>query len=462
MSSYYRSILNTLTVPFTNTKSILLDGVDDYVDCGTNLALLGSACTFSAWVKMTDATSFRILHKGIAASREYAFGMGTSDTLFFILYNGSTKYIGQVSTSTMTSYQGGWIHICATYDGSTNASGIKLYVNGSVFGSSAAIAGSYTAPSGNANGDVYIGRYNIEYADGNIDEVAVFNSELSASDVTAIYGTGVPNDLSSLSPVSWWRCGDGDTAPTIIDHGSGGNNGTMTNFSTFSTDVPVELFSRKSIELDGVDDFVTMGDVLNMANDGSDAFSISFWVKTSNGSNIQRFVSKITSGADGYGIYQNGNIIYMLIGSYLNNCIFNSYNFPQLNNNTWHHIVWTYDGSQSASGMKLYINGGTTVLPGGTTNLPINSVTTTTDFRIGARNQLGTMDEIAFFNSALSQTDVTTIYNGGVPNDISSLSPLSWWRCGDGDTAPTLTDNGSGGNNGTMTNFSTFSTDVPT
>ena len=41
-------------------------------------------------------------------------------------------------------------------------------------------------------------------------------------------------------------------------------------------------------------------------------------------------------------------------------------------------------------------------------------------------------------------------------------SPVSWWRCGDGDTSPTLTDNGSGGNDGTMTNFSTFSTDVPT
>ena len=225
---------------FSNTKSLVFDGVDDYVDCGTNLALLGSACTFSAWVKMTDATSFRILHKGIAASREYAFGMGTSDTLFFVLYNGSTKYIAQVSTSTMTSYQGSWIHICATYDGSTNASGIKLYVNGSVFGSSALSAGSYTAPSANANGDVYIGRYNIEYANGHIDEVAVFNSELSASNVTSIYNSGSPADLTSFSPISWWRNGDGDTYPTLNDNGSGSNNGTMTNMTSgdIVTDVP--------------------------------------------------------------------------------------------------------------------------------------------------------------------------------------------------------------------------------
>jgi hypothetical protein len=240
MSNRYRSILSlgSSTPPFSNTKSIQLDGFDDYVDCGTNLALLGSATTFSAWVKMTDATSFRILHKGIAGSREYAFGMGTSDTLFFVLYNGSSNYIAQVSTSTMTSYQGSWIHICATYDGSTNANGITLYVNGSVFNSSSLTGGTYTAPSGNANGDVYIGRYSTEYADGNIDEVSVFNTELSQSDVTSIYNNGVPNDISSLNPLSYWRCGDGDTAPTLTDNGSGGNNGTMVFFNTFSTDVP--------------------------------------------------------------------------------------------------------------------------------------------------------------------------------------------------------------------------------
>lgn len=232
--------------PFFNQYSFEFDGSTDYVDCGTNLALLGSACTFSAWVKMTDATSFRILHKGIAGSREYAFGVGTSDTLFLILYNGSTNYIGRISTLTMTSYQGSWTHICATYDGSTNASGITLYVNGSVFNSSSLTGGTYTAPSGNANGDVYIGRYNIEYANGKIDEVAVFNSELSASDVSTIYNGGLPNDLSAYSPLSWYRMGDAATWIgkywDLIDQGSGGNNGFSDTIpgppAQPSTDIP--------------------------------------------------------------------------------------------------------------------------------------------------------------------------------------------------------------------------------
>jgi hypothetical protein len=74
----------------------------------------------------------------------------------------------------------------------------------------------------------------------------------------------------------------------------------------------------------------------------------------------------------------------------------------------------------------------------------------------------GLIDEVSIFTTALSSSDATAIYNGGVPTSLTPYSPLGWWRCGDGDTSPTLTDNGSGGNDGTMNNFTTFSTDVPT
>ena len=73
-----------------------------------------------------------------------------------------------------------------------------------------------------------------------MDELSFFNTELSVSDVTAIYNSGLPNDISSLSPVGWWRMGDNDggTGTTVTDQGSGGNDGTLTNGPTFSTDVP--------------------------------------------------------------------------------------------------------------------------------------------------------------------------------------------------------------------------------
>jgi hypothetical protein len=116
------------------------------------------------------------------------------------------------------------------------------------------------------------------------------------------------------------------------------------------------------------------------------------------------------------------------------------------------------------SGINLYLDGNNDT--GATSGTLSGTISNSTSLQIGARNGgfpfSGNIDEVSVYNSELSQSDVSAIYNGGVPNDISSLSPLSWWRCGDGDTAPTLTDNGSASNDGTMTNFSTFSTDVPT
>ena len=76
--------------------------------------------------------------------------------------------------------------------------------------------------------------------DGLMDEVALWDSALTSSNVTAMYNSGVPNNLSSLSPVNWWRMGDNDSGAgtTITDQGSGSNNATLINGPTFSSNVP--------------------------------------------------------------------------------------------------------------------------------------------------------------------------------------------------------------------------------
>jgi hypothetical protein len=88
---------------------------------------------------------------------------------------------------------------------------------------------------------VYLGKRNgYGWLTGKMDEIGIFNTELSSSDVTAIYNSGTPLSLSSYNPISWWRMGDNDTFPTLTDNGSGGNNGTMTNMVSgdIVTDVP--------------------------------------------------------------------------------------------------------------------------------------------------------------------------------------------------------------------------------
>lgn len=231
------------TPPFSNTKSILLDGVDDYVNCGDNNNLsFGNGTTdspfsISTWVNMTDATRFRIVTKAGATNLEYLFSTGGSDTIVFNLYDNSTGgKIGRLYSTSLTSFQGSWIHLAATYSGNGSSTGLKIYLNGLRVDNTNNNSGSYTAME-NTTQPFYIGKFTTTYSNGLADEVAVFDVELSASDVTSIYNSGTPSDISSISGlVSWWRF-EG-TGTTATDSGSGGNNGTLVNGVTRSTDVP--------------------------------------------------------------------------------------------------------------------------------------------------------------------------------------------------------------------------------
>jgi hypothetical protein len=80
----------------------------------------------------------------------------------------------------------------------------------------------------------------------NLDEVSIYSRGLTQSEVTSIYGVGVPNDISTLNPISWWRMGEAANYSggtwTLTDQGSGGNDGTSTTLpappAQPSTDVP--------------------------------------------------------------------------------------------------------------------------------------------------------------------------------------------------------------------------------
>jgi len=229
------------TPPFSNTKSILLDGVDDYISCGDNDNLSfgdgssDSPFSISAWIKPVDNARFRIAFKWGATSREYYFQTAGGGALQVKLNSSLSVYIGRNGQATIS--EDVWSHVVFTYDGSGNKNNINVYLNGVLDNGTTISSGTYTAMS-NTTESFIIGGYNDgSNANGLIDETAIFTTELSASDVTSIYNGGTPSDISSISGlVSWWRF-EG-TGTTATDSGSGGNNGTLTNGVTRSTDVP--------------------------------------------------------------------------------------------------------------------------------------------------------------------------------------------------------------------------------
>ena len=209
--------------PFINTKSIELDGIDDYVDIGTLLNFLGNK-SVSMWLKFTDSGGYKVaLNVGSDAYGMYS----TSGKIAFYHKNSSNAYKDIVATT--TTNDGQWHHYLGVNDG-TN---LKLYIDGVLDNSNTNGSNGTLA---NANGRIGARWNNLSLFSGSIDEVAIFDTDQSAN--ASALGSTIPTDLSIYSPLSWWRCGDNDTAPTLTDNGSGGNDGTMTNFTTFSTDVP--------------------------------------------------------------------------------------------------------------------------------------------------------------------------------------------------------------------------------
>ena len=215
---------------FSNTKSLVFDGVDDFVSCGSDASLqFSNTLTVSCWVKTTTSGV------GIIAQRK---GNTPTQEAFTITSSGEVRMNNNVRITASTSIlDGNWHHIAFTYNTTIISNNLKIYIDGSLDNS----VNRTTVVGGTGSNTLYIGEFRgANFFSGHIDEIAIWNTELSASDITSIYNSGSPADLTSLSPLSWWRNGDGDTYPTLNDNGSASNNGTMTNMTSgdIVTDVP--------------------------------------------------------------------------------------------------------------------------------------------------------------------------------------------------------------------------------
>ena len=239
---------------YANLLSASFDGTDDLLTIAHAASLtIAGDMTICAWVKRTQLANgeyLPILTKRPSShtSTNYSFyldaldGSGQGGLRF---YDGNSV----ISPASPTAIPANtWTHCAISIDsGVTN--GTKWYING------VAETNSSTATINKSNTDpVLIGKLGAAgiYGEGLIDEVALFDSALSASEISSIYNSGTPADLSALSPLGWWRMGDGtgdndsgggapanaDTIGTVVDQGSGGNNATGTNGPTYSDSVP--------------------------------------------------------------------------------------------------------------------------------------------------------------------------------------------------------------------------------
>ena len=213
-----------------------------------------------------------------------------------------------------------------------------------------------------------------------------------------------------------------------------------------------------STNFDGVDDYVDLGGSTGL--DFSGSFTLMAWIKTDAIGANQFIIDTSTSGSSGNGysvrINTDGKIKFWsyAVGGLVNGT-------TVLSVSTWYHVACVHDTSAGTN--KIYLNG---VLEN-TSSYTFPTASNTTNLWIGKSNLFastfdGLIDEVGFFGTDES-ANINSIYNAGTPTDLSTYSPTSYYRMGDNDTYPTITDN-VGSNDGTMNNMTSanFVTDVPT
>lgn len=238
--------------------------------------------------------------------------------------------------------------------------------------------------------------------------------------------------------------------------------------------IPSVFSNTYSLEFDGVDDYLSLGDsdVFTPNNSGANrGFSISFWIKLSNKS--QQIFSKNIAGNVEYdcNVRFNGNLRLTLYSSD-SDSIFQRLNIDtDISDGNWHHIVYTFDLGNTSSSIVGYLDGVQKTNGSGATydsqGTWVSVSNTGADLRLAYANGSygeSLQDEFSIFDDVLTSSQVTDIYDLGDPNDLSIINYLiGWWRMGDPTgtaSYPKITDQSTNNNDATMENMS--SSDITT
>jgi len=229
-----------------------------------------------------------------------------------------------------------------------------------------------------------------------------------------------PNTAGTLTTglAAYWKMDESSGAS--VSDSAGSSNGTATG----TTIVTGKINNARTL---GTSDKIQTPYVQTSIS----AFSISIWIKTTAGTGeifsdrgSQRGITLGIGPAPGGGgssgqpfIGADGGTLFLGVGSSV-----------AINDNNWHHIVgtWAGGGAISASQFKIYIDGTdrtAAVSQAGSQSAPITG--DAGGAIIGANGQMSlsasaTLDELGIWTKALSQQEVTDLYNSNAGDTYSN------------------------------------------
>jgi hypothetical protein len=221
-----------------------------------------------------------------------------------------------------------------------------------------------------------------------------------------------------------WTLNDNAASTVVLDGSGKGHNGTaMRNTSVLHTTGKI----NGALTFNGTSDYVNVGNVV-----GSGAYTKIAWIKRDAGNYFNNIIS--SGDVFSHALYAPYTESFKLSAGHVNP--FKAVQDPTpLDVNVWYFVAVTYDPAVSSGKMMLYKNG---LKVSEANNVPTQTASTSTYIGgfSGGYGMMGAIDNVMIFNKALTNEDITALYNAGngtetVPNGYfgdqqSSYSANEW------------------------------------
>jgi hypothetical protein len=377
---------------------------------------------------------------------------------------------------------GDWVNIVLVYDGNDpvplaaggfapQSGSIRAYANGAqgfVPGGSNAYNGVYPAEGTIRTGSLIFGGGNFasRHMSASLSNYATWDKALTQAEVNEIVNNGQPKDLSTHSAssnlISWWKLNNlttglvdtiGGYNASIVGSNSYTNvgpvsqlNGTsfgMTQANLIQSDLSFTSgYSPYALDFDGINDSILVGNSPIVTG----VFTISMWIKRTSLTSPESAASQYLIQKDDISTNRVYNCFLFTSTGKLGFFVSSTGSYDSthridtltaINDTNWHNVVFVNNGNGVVN--QVYVDGaeasystqgtGVSTLHSST----INARLCGSDFYAPA-NFYGSMSNVSMWNAALASSQVSEIYNEGVPSNLNNHSAysnlVSWWQLG--------------------------------
>ncbi|MGB3005962.1 MAG: LamG-like jellyroll fold domain-containing protein, partial [Chitinophagaceae bacterium] len=381
----------------TANKAYQFDGVNDMITAPAHADWSFGNGDFSitSWVNVSTIGTSRIVSAGYTAN-DGIWGLGFGNhpvwgagiRINYFVHSGGDYH--DYSSNEITGYSiGQWAFVGITKTGST----LTFYFNGQQ-------AGTATIPYvSNANSFLSIGSRqltsgtNIEFFNGKIDEVRIYNRTLSPNEIQQLADVPMMPDLVAYLPMNG----------NANDMSGNGHNGTVSE-ATLTTDKYNS--SNSAYEFPTANSNITLANSTGL-NFNTSGFTLSSWIKYSNIDGV--IIAKHNCWTpNGYLFSVNNNQLAFWLA--------NGGNWASVTtaesfiNDKWYFVTAVYDGVGLA---YIYVDG---VMKAGNA-VVYNNINTAPVIISGASNGCpppvnyhGSIDEVKIYGTPLDAAQVMTLY----------------------------------------------------